>query len=81
MSIVAWRALERSEHAHHCHAASIADFADDDGRAYPSWALGTECRIVPGTRTGSCGVTRSVELEIKPNSGPHGTTPLSLPRV
>lgn len=55
---------------------AIADFADDDGRAYPSVAtLAAKCRITTTRHAIRVlrGLKDSGELEIRDNEGPRGT--------
>lgn len=54
---------------------SIADFADDDGRAYPSVAsLARKCRMKPrNAQTILAGLRESGELVIRMGEGPKGT--------
>ena len=54
---------------------SIADFADDDGNAYP--AVGTlagKCRMQPrNAQVILTALRASGELQVRPNEGPRGT--------
>jgi len=54
---------------------AIADFADDDGNAYPSvQTLATKCRMLQRNANKILANLReSGELEIRQNEGPHGT--------
>ena len=54
---------------------AIADFADDDGNAYPAVAtLATKCRMLQRNANKILANLRdSGELEIRQNEGPHGT--------
>jgi len=54
---------------------AIADFADDDGRAYPAVpTLAAKCRTTPRhTNRILAGLRASGELEIRVNEGPRGT--------
>lgn len=54
---------------------AIADFADDDGNAYPSvQTLATKCRMKPRNANVILAALReSGELEVRQNEGPHGT--------
>ncbi len=54
---------------------AIADFADDDGNAYPSvQTLATKCRMKPRNANLILAALRaSGELEVRQNEGPHGT--------
>lgn len=54
---------------------AIADFADDDGNAYPSvQRLATKCRMLQRNANKILANLReSGELEIRQNEGPHGT--------
>lgn len=54
---------------------AIADFADDDGKAYPSvQTLAEKCRMKSRNANVILAALRaSGELEVKQNEGPHGT--------
>lgn len=54
---------------------AIADFADDDGRAYPAVpTLAKKCRIqARGAQKLIAALRQSGELEVRPNEGPKGT--------
>lgn len=54
---------------------AIADFADDDGNAYPSvQTLATKCRIKSrNANVILAALRKSGELEVRQNEGPHGT--------
>lgn len=54
---------------------AIADFADDDGRAYPAVAtLAAKCRMTPRNANYILAVLQeSGELEVRANQGPRGT--------
>ncbi len=54
---------------------AIADFADDDGQAYPAVStLATKCRMQLRNAQYVLGALKaSGELEIRPNEGPRGT--------
>lgn len=54
---------------------AIADFADDDGNAYPAVAtLAEKCRIQPRNANKILAALReSGELEVRQNEGPKGT--------
>lgn len=54
---------------------AIADFADDDGNAYPAVAtLATKCRMKPrNANVILAGLRSSGELEVLENEGPRGT--------
>lgn len=54
---------------------AIADFADDDGNAYPSvQTLAKKCRMKPRNTTAILtAIRKSGELEVRQNAGPHGT--------
>lgn len=54
---------------------AIADFADDDGNAYPAVpTLAAKCRMLPRSANKVLATLReSGELEIRQNEGPHGT--------
>lgn len=73
MSVV-W---ERSAHSgsHLLMLLAIADFADDDGRAYPAVAtLATKCRMQPrNAQVILAALRQSGELEVRESEGPRGT--------
>lgn len=54
---------------------AIADFADDDGRAYPAvQTLASKCRILPrGAQKLIAALRQSGELQVCQNEGPKGT--------
>lgn len=54
---------------------AIADYADDDGNAYPSvTTLAAKCRMLPrNAQTILAALRMSGELEVRPNEGPRGT--------
>lgn len=54
---------------------AIADFSDDDGRAYPSvGTLATKCRMSPRQAIRTLGeLEASGELQVRKNAGPRGT--------
>lgn len=60
---------------------AIADFADDDGRAYPSVAsLARKCRMKPrNAQTILANLRESGELTIRVGSGPKGTNLYRIP--
>ena len=67
---------QKSEHggAHLLMLLAIADFADDQGRAYPSVStLAKKCRVKPRAANYTIAeLKRSGELEIKIGRGPYG---------
>lgn len=74
---------ELSRHAgtHLLMLLAIADFADDDGRAYPSVAsLSRKCRMKPrNAQTILAGLRESGELVIRMGEGPRGTNLYRIP--
>lgn len=54
---------------------AIADFADDEGNAYPSvQTLANKCRMKARNTTAILtAIRKSGELEVRPNEGPRGT--------
>jgi hypothetical protein len=60
---------------------AIADFADDDGRAYPSVAsLARKCRMKPrNAQTILAGLRESGELVVRLGEGPRGTNLYRIP--
>src|SRR5258706_5616674 len=68
---------ERSQHAgtELLMLLAIADFADDNGNAYPAVAtLAAKCRMTSRNANLILAELRSTgELEVRPNQGPRGT--------
>lgn len=62
---------------------AIADFADDDGRAYPAvGTLADKCRMTPrNANLILAELRRSGELRVKPNEGPKGTNLYLIPEL
>ena len=71
------RVWEQSRHSgsHLLMLLAIADFADDDGNAYPAVrTLAQKCRMKSRNANVILAALRgSGELEVKQNEGPHGT--------
>lgn len=74
---------ERSQHSgtHLLMLLAIADFADDDGRAYPAVAsLAKKCRMKPrNVQTILATLRNSGELVIRLGEGPKGTNLYRIP--
>ena len=65
----------RQSGSHLLMILAIADFSDDDGRAYPSVpTLAKKCRMQPrNANVILAALRKSGELEIRVGDGPHGT--------
>lgn len=79
------RVWEHSRHSgtHLLMMLAIADFADDDGRAYPAvGTLAKKCRMTPrNANLILAELRKSGELVVKPNEGPKGTNLYFIPRL
>jgi hypothetical protein len=79
------RVWEHSRHSgtHLLMLLAIADFADDDGRAYPAvGTLAKKCRMTPrNANLILAEIRKGGELVVKPNEGPKGTNLYHIPRL